>query len=476
MNKIAYYLFQKRFDNKVAVRYRGEDKTFEEIHKMAEKLSLILTNIDSQITAIYLPNSIYYIVAYFACTYSDKVIFPEMIMYDLQTVKDDLMACGISTVIIPLELIENFEQMFNHVEVINFMEKIAIVVIEDIEQKEKSLDESVCEIIKTSGTTSYKSKYVMLTDTNLDSVVKIFCKQNGVNQNTNSFDNVLFVLPLPSSYCNAQLLIHFYLGDTILLYDGAFSTNKFWKMIDKYSVPRIETISTMLVLLLRDDSYKKYNIKSLKYIGVGGMELPSKYFEMFIQQFPDIIILQEYGMTEAAPLISIMDEQNWLKKRGSVGKPDESIEVIVDHTNEILVKGDNVMLGYYLDKDATFCTLKNGWLHTGDLGIFDEDGYLYLIGRKKNIIISAGYNISPEEIERVIMELPQVANVIVSGYDHPILGQGILAQIVLMSECTSTEIRKYCKQKLDLYKVPQRIEFIDQIPTTLGGKIKRSCS
>ena len=179
-------------------------------------------------------------------------------------------------------------------------------------------------------------------------------------------------------------------------------------------------------------------------------------------------------MTEASPLISLMDETNWLRKKGSVGRPHKLLQVMIDNNDEILVKGNNIMAGYYLDKEETDKVLIDGWLHTGDLGRIDEDGYLYLTGRKKNIIVSGGYNISPEEIERVIIELPQVEAVLVTGIEHQILGQSILAQVVTTSLCTAKEIRNYCKLKLAIYKVPYKIEFVEKIPSTIGCKMKRS--
>lgn len=474
MNKIAKYLYEKRYNKKVAVRYKENKETYSSLHKKAEDLAKLINETDSEIIGIYLPNSISYMVAYFGCMYSGKIVFPEMIMYDLKSVKRDLETCRIRAIIIPQKLKTDFNKFFRNIEFLDYEDKISIAIIYDIIPTDEKIDDTVCTILKTSGTTNYKSKYVMLTDANLDAVVKMFCEQYEIDPHIHKFDNVLFVLPLPSSYCNAQMLIHFYLGDTIILYDGPFSVAKFWSMIERYKVPRIETISTMLIMLLRDESHKKYNIKSLKYVGTGGMELPIKYFDLFANKFPGIIILQEYGMTEASPLISLMDEKNWLRKKGSVGRPHKLLHVIIDNNDEILIKGNNIMAGYYLDKEETDKVLIDGWLHTGDLGKIDEDGYLYLTGRKKNIIVSGGYNISPEEIERVIIELPQVEAVLVTGIKHHILGQSILAQVVTSSLCTVKEIRNYCKLKLEIYKVPYKIEFVEKIPSTVGGKMKRS--
>lgn len=474
MNKIAKYLYEKRYNKKVAVRYKEKKETYSSLHKKAEDLAKLLNEIDSETIGIYLPNSISYMVAYFGCMYSGKIVFPEMMMCDLKSVKSDLEACRIRAIIISQKLKTDFNKFFKNIEFLDYEDVISIAIIYDILPIDVKIDDTVCTILKTSGTTNYKSKYVMLTDVNLDVVVKMFCEQYEVSPHIHKFDNVLFVLPLPSSYCNAQMLIHFYLGDTIILYDGPFSVAKFWSMIERYKVPRIETISTMLIMLLKDEFYKKYNIKSLKCIGTGGMELPIKYFDLFVKKFPGIIILQEYGMTEASPLISLMDETNWLRKKGSVGRPHKLLQVMIDNNDEILVKGNNIMAGYYLDKEETDKVLIDGWLHTGDLGRIDEDGYLYLTGRKKNIIVSGGYNISPEEIERVIIELPQVEAVLVTGIEHQILGQSILAQVVTTSLCTAKEIRNYCKLKLAIYKVPYKIEFVEKIPSTIGGKMKRS--
>lgn len=173
-----------------------------------------------------------------------------------------------------------------------------------------------------------------------------------------------------------------------------------------------------------------------------------------------------------------------IRKIGSVGKAIPNVEVEIMDCNEcvlaqgeigeIVVRGPNVMLGYFKREDLTKKTLLNGWLHTGDLGYIDKDGYLYLTGRKKNIIISGGINIYPEEIEELLMNHPAVSECCVISEQHYLLGEIPIAKIVLKQDfIDSNELYKYCKHNLSNYKIPKRFDFVSELSKTYNGKVKR---
>jgi len=140
---------------------------------------------------------------------------------------------------------------------------------------------------------------------------------------------------------------------------------------------------------------------------------------------------------------------------------------------EIVVKGNNVMKGYYKQRRKTEEIIQKGWIHTGDLGYFDRDGYLFLTGRLKNIIISGGINIYPEEIEQILLQHECVEDVVVMGKPHHLLGEVPVAKIVRKSEVDEEELKRFCRIKVAGYKVPVEFEYVEKLDRTYNGKIKR---
>ena len=140
---------------------------------------------------------------------------------------------------------------------------------------------------------------------------------------------------------------------------------------------------------------------------------------------------------------------------------------------EIIVKGNSVMKGYYKHPEITSKAIINGWLHTGDIGYIDEDGFLYLTGRLKNVIISGGINIYPEEIEQILLEHESVKDACVMGEEHDLLGEIPVAKVILNKDIVVSELKKYCSNLIADYKIPYRIDKVDSLPKTFNGKIKR---
>ena len=214
--------------------------------------------------------------------------------------------------------------------------------------------------------------------------------------------------------------------------------------------------------------------------------MPVDMLERIIDFFNNPGIVQTYGQTEASPRVTALLPDDAIRKIGSVGKAIPNVQVQVFDENDkpvqngeigqIVVKGPNIMKGYYKKPDITKETLKGGWLHTGDLGKFDDEGYLYIVGRIKNIIISGGLNIYPEEIEEVIINYPEVKEVVVVPEHHDILGEVPIAKIVLIdgAQIDLKELNKFCAERLSANKIPSKYLICDKLEKTYTGKIKRS--
>jgi fatty-acyl-CoA synthase len=192
---------------------------------------------------------------------------------------------------------------------------------------------------------------------------------------------------------------------------------------------------------------------------------------------------QGYGMTETAPAITVLRPEDALRKLGSCGKPVFHLDLKVadlegrtlptGETGEVLVRGPNVIREYWRRPEATAETIVDGWLHTGDMGYYDEEGYLYLIDRKKDMYISGGENVYPAEVEDAIMGFDQVADVGVIGIPDEKWGEVGMAIVVLKpgEEVTEEGVIEFCRGRLAKYKIPKKVAFVSELPRTATGKI-----
>jgi acyl-CoA synthetase (AMP-forming)/AMP-acid ligase II len=191
-----------------------------------------------------------------------------------------------------------------------------------------------------------------------------------------------------------------------------------------------------------------------------------------------------YGQTEATARLSWLPPELYEKEKGSIGKGIPGVELKVvngkgervkpGETGEVIARGDNIMMGYFADDEGTKNAIRDGWLYTGDLGTVDEDGYIYLTARKKEIIKVGGKRISPKEIEAIILEIPEIIDCTIEGIEDELSGEAIKATIVINSEKGKSMIlemvKKYCSEHLSLYKIPKVFEFSDQLMISSSGK------
>ena len=209
--------------------------------------------------------------------------------------------------------------------------------------------------------------------------------------------------------------------------------------------------------------------------------MPVEVMTAFTERF-SVKILEGYGLSETSP-VACFNRTNRESKPGSVGLPVWGVNIrIVDlegndlppgEMGEILIKGHNVMKGYYNKPEATAATLENGWLHTGDIGTFDDEGYVYITDRLKDMIIRGGFNVYPREVEEVIMTHPAVSLAAVIGVPHDSHGEEVKAYVILKegTEADSEEIVAWCKENMAAYKYPRIVEVRADLPMTATGKI-----
>jgi long-chain acyl-CoA synthetase len=294
-------------------------------------------------------------------------------------------------------------------------------------------------------------------------------------------DNLLCVLPLFHAF-GATVCMH------AALYGGArftcleqFHPARVMEVVEKYGITILPGVPAMFAALVQYGAGKPETFKNVRLCVSGGAPMPVAIMEAFEKTF-NTIIIEGDGPTECSPVTSV-NPPNGVRKVGTIGIPLPGVEMrIVDdddnelppnEVGEIVVRGENVMLGYHNQPEATAEAMRNGWYHTGDLGKVDEDGYFTIVDRKKDMLIVGGLNVYPREVEEVLYKHPAVADAAVIGAHDPLRGEEVVAVVVLKpgASATARELREYCRQNLANYKVPRRIIFRDMLPRSDTGKI-----
>jgi long-chain acyl-CoA synthetase len=277
-------------------------------------------------------------------------------------------------------------------------------------------------------------------------------------------------------------------GSTLIIVPDPRDIKMTLKLIKKKKPTAFPGIPTMYHSIINRPDIGKYGINNVKLCISGAMHLPLELQEKF-EDLTGGTLVEGYGLSECSPVTNISPlllEWKDRRKPGSIGLPlPETYEKIVDiadgktellpgQEGELLIKGPQVMKGYWNRPEENKTALTDGWLHTGDIAKMDEDGYFYIVDRKKDMIIAGGYNIYPAEVEEVLYEHPGISDCAVIGVPDEHRGETVKAYIVLADKTlTEEQIKKYCKEKLAVYKVPKIIEFMDKLPVTSVGKIDK---
>ncbi len=342
--------------------------------------------------------------------------------------------------------------------------------IEDVD------DQHVAALVYTAGTTG-RPKGVMHTHLSLYANAKMQVESIELPPDIRS----LLVLPLCHSYgistANNSFLRD--IGPAVLC--DTFDIDAIFSAIEKYQVNLMAAVPTMYIFMLFHPDPHKYNLTSMKYWISGSAPLSMETWLGFKEKF-GFEIIEGWGLTEAGANNSV-NPLTGKKKVGSIGFPMKGVEmkVIGDDgqefpagvPGEIVISGPMLMKGYWNKPRETDEILKNGWLYTGDVGYKDEEGYFFITERKKDLIIKAGENIAPREIEEVILTHPAVQEAAVIGIKDPIYGEDIKAYVVLRQNgvATAQQIQEHCLKTLTRFKTPKEVAFIGALPKNLIGKV-----
>ena len=334
-------------------------------------------------------------------------------------------------------------------------------------------------ILHTSGTTGVP-KGAQLTHGNLVSNQAVTARSL---LNLGPDDIVMGCLPLFHAFgMTCGLVASVSTGATLALLPR-FDAGKALEMIAAEGVTVFEGVPTMYVAMLAVGDHDDLDFSSLRVCVSGGAAMPVDVLRRFEDKF-GCIVLEGYGLSETSPA-ACFNHPGAVRKVGSIGTPIAGVQMrVVDEQGneapagtpgEIQIRGHNVMKGYWNLPDATTAAISDGWFSTGDIGRVDEDGYFYIVDRKKDLIIRGGYNVYPREIEEVLHEHPAVGEVAVVGIPHDTLGEEVGAAIALAPGAAATpeELQAFVKERVAAYKYPRHIWFVDELPKGATGKIQR---
>jgi long-chain acyl-CoA synthetase len=338
-------------------------------------------------------------------------------------------------------------------------------------------NDDVAVILYTSGTTG-KPKGAMLTYKNLYSNAKDVADYLQMSED----DRVITTLPMFHVFCLTVALNAPLLNGATLLIVPKFSPKEIFRLAKTYKATIFTGVPTMYNFLYQYKEGDPTDLSTLRLCISGGASLPVALLENFEKKF-GVIISEGYGLSEASP-VTCFNPLDRPRKPGSIGTSIMNVEnkvvdelgqeVPVGQVGELIVRGPNVMKGYYKMPEETNATIKDGWLYTGDLAKQDEEGYFYIVDRKKDMILVGGYNVYPREVEEVLYRHPDVVEACVVGVPDPAYGETVKGYIVSSNPgLTEEAIIQFCREHIADYKVPRLVEFLDELPKNTTGKILR---
>jgi fatty-acyl-CoA synthase len=488
MKGIDYWIHKwaSTHPDRVAVITEKEKVTYKQFEQMissaAGKLKGQLTGKKGERIAILSQNSLEYMILLFAAARVECVAVPLNIRLSARELIFQLNDSGASLLYTEESSVEfaiglKNETFIREVKVLRSLRETAGQPGYPCPENQETTAPYI--ICYTSGTTG-KPKGAVLTQENMF--------WNAVNNkiaiDLTSEDVSIVLLPLfhiggiglfafPTLFC----------GGTIVI-PGKFEPDKAISMIDEHRVTIVMGVPAIHQALVSSPSFEKADLQSVRWFYNGGAPCPQELIELFYSK--GFLFGQGFGMTETSPTLFMLSKEDAPRKIGSIGKPvlfcdyklvDASGHVCLDgEVGEILVKGPMVMKEYWNRHEATTDAIEDGWLKTGDLAKADDEGFLYIAGRKKEMIISGGENVYPLEVEQVISQLREVAEVAVVGRLDSLWGEVPEAFVVKRngSALTGADVLEHCRNSLAKYKIPKTINFLDELPRNATGKIQKT--
>ncbi|MGE6539477.1 long-chain-fatty-acid--CoA ligase [Bacillus luti] len=511
-----------RYPEKKALHFLGKDVTFADFHDKVKKFANYLQKLGIEKgdrVAIMLPNCPQSVIGYYGTLLAGGIVVQTNPLYTERELEYQLHDSGAKVILcldlvfprvtnvqnatrlehvivtriadflpFPKNLLYPFVQKKQANLVVNVSESETIHLWKSVEKESNTDVEVPCDpendlalLQYTGGTTGFP-KGVMLTHKNL--VSNTLMGAHWLYNCTEGEEVILGVLPFFHVYgMTAVMNLSIMQGYKMVLIPK-FDMKMVFEAIKKHKVTLFPGAPTIYIALLNSPLLKEYDISSIQACISGSAPLPVEVQEEF-ERVTGGKLVEGYGLTESSPVT----HGNFLwEKRvpGSIGVPWPDTEAIImsletgealppGEIGEIVVKGPQIMKGYWNKPEETAAVLRDGWLHTGDVGYMDEDGFFYVKDRKKDMIVASGFNVYPREVEEVLYEHEKVQEVVTIGVPDPYRGETVKAFVVLKegAECSEEELDQFARKYLAAYKVPKVYEFREELPKTTVGKILR---
>jgi len=491
----------ERYPDKKAVWYKNEWMTYAEIETLSNKLANYLKEVRisrGDRVAILYENSFDYVIAYFAVLKMGAVDVSLNTETTAETLIHALNDSGAKAVItnkryskylVPAlrkapevkEVLADQQDLSDYQD-IGRCNQINLREIYNNGKADhpdvKCIDLDLASIVYTSNSTGVP-KGVMLTHLNMVSNAKSIIKYLELTDE----DRVMAVLPFFYIYGKSLLTTHFSVGGSVVIDNRFIFPHVILETMKQQKVTGFAGVPSTFLILLNRSAVRDFEFESLRYVTQAGGSMAPSVQKKVAKVFAPAKLFIMYGATEAGPRLSYLDPEMLHLKWGSIGKAVSNVELFVadksgnrlppNCAGEIVARGSNIMTGYWNDPIETSRVLKNGCYYTGDIGKIDKDGYIYFVGRSKDIIKVSGFRVGSKEVEDALLEIDEIHEVAVIGVDDPIQGEAIKAFIVLRdnAELTKDNIRNALKAKLSLYKHPSHIKFVTSIPKNTSGKV-----
>jgi long-chain acyl-CoA synthetase len=485
----------EQYSDNTAVTFMEKRYTYSELGKLVKKCARLLA--DEGIgkgdrVAIMLPNCPQYPIGFFGTLLNGAIVVQINPMYKANELMHVLKDSGARHIIVLDDLLPIVEAVIAETDV----EKVLSVSLEKgkCEMTKKLLSVTEADftveiepardvaVLQYTGGTTGRSKGAMLTHRNIVANTLQSAATSRINTQKGK-ERVLGVSPLFHVYgMTSGMNLTFYNGGELILV-SRFQVTEIVDIITNLKPTIFPGVPTMYIALLRYYQSHPFDLHTLTSCVSGSSPLPLNVLSRF-SELSGTKIAEGYGLSEASP-VTHRNPVSGLQKPGSIGIPIQNTDaaiidsitgepaLLVDTPGELVIKGPQVMKGYWGMPEETKKTIQNGWLHTGDMAKMDEDGFFYIVGRKKEMIIAGGFNIYPIEIEDILYSHPKVLEAAVFGVPDQYRGETVHAAVVLKpsERITENELKDYCRKQLAAFKVPKAITFESELPKTAVGKI-----
>jgi long-chain acyl-CoA synthetase len=475
----------ERFPGNPAIRLGETGLTYAELDERSARLATLLREMGLQLgdrVGVMLPNVPEFPVSYYGVLRAGGIVVPMNVLLKRREIAFYLEDSGAELLLAWHGFIDEARGGGGDAgaQVVEVGPAALAAALFDLKPAPDLVDteeDDTAVILYTSGTTG-KPKGAELTHLNLFRNADVSSR---TTSEISAGDVVLGALPLFHSFgqtvaMNASLTV----GACLTLVPR-FDPGEALETMQRDGVTHFYGVPTMFGALLHHPERESYDTSALRNCITGGASMPVEVLRGFEQAF-GAVVLEGYGLSETSP-VSSSNHPDMERKPGSIGTPIEGVEMrVVDENDvpvpqgevgEIVIRGHNIMKGYWQRPDATEEAMRGGWFHSGDLARTDEDGYFYIVDRKKDLIIRGGYNVYPREVEEVLYEHPKIREAAVVGVPHDEWGEEIGAAIVLHEgeELAPEEVSAYVKERIAAYKYPRLVWFVDDLPKGPTGKI-----